>query len=325
MKLWLLLLSSGLLGSEAAVLWPYEEKLSRVFATLTQASYCGADERLREWTCSPCRDAGVEVVPGSVRFISRRELVQPNSTFVLIARLATLMGPQQEAGCLVSFRGSETFTNWIEDFRFWNRIVPFDWCKDCFVEDGFSSVWRNVAPELLAHLLEIGCVPANRSNASTTSSLFITGHSLGAAVGTLAMCSLQALGYQVGLSFLFESPRVGNKEFAEAFDQEFSRKIPAYRITHARDPVPHLPPRNLIGFKYRHVNYEVFYDREGQWRFCDQQEDPSCADQYSLLGTLPFVGDHCATPLAPEGSICHCPVKSDPNVTKGRPTLPTLV
>ena len=32
-----------------------------------------------------------------------------------------------------------------------------------------------------------------------------------------------------------------------------------YRITHARDPVPHLPPPNLVGFKYVHVNYEVWH------------------------------------------------------------------
>lgn len=65
------------------------------------------------------------------------------------------------------------------------------------------------------------------------------------------------LGYNVGLSYLFESPRVGNMDFVKAFDQEFARRIPMYRITHSRDPVPHLPPRFLTGFKYEHVNYEA--------------------------------------------------------------------
>ena len=64
-------------------------------------------------------------------------------------------------------------------------------------------------------------------------------------------------GYNVGLSYLFESPRVGNANFVAAFDHEFARRIPMYRITHSRDPVPHLPPRYLTGFKYEHVNYEA--------------------------------------------------------------------
>eukprot|EP00438_Fugacium_kawagutii_P028808 Skav222864 [mRNA] locus=scaffold2201:284118:285600:- [translate_table: standard] len=81
-----------------------------------------------------------------------------------------------------------------------------------------------------------------------------------------------------------------------------------YRITHSRDPVPHLPPRFLTGFKYEHVNYEVFYDDENLWHFCAQEEDRSCADQYSLPTTLRYASDHCASPLTSSGSLCHCPL-----------------
>ena len=176
-------------------------------------------------------------------------------------------------------------TNWIEDFRFWSTPAPFQWCKACYVEDGFASVWRNVQEEVVSKLGTLGCLASKNG---TGANLFITGHSLGAAVGTIAMCQLQSLGFNVGLSYIFESPRVGNQAFADAFDQEFARQIPMYRITHSRDPVPHLPPRHLLipRFRYAHVNYEVFYDDKGAWRFCETEEDPHCADQYSLPGTL---------------------------------------
>ena len=66
------------------------------------------------------------------------------------------------------------------------------------MEDGFSSIWRNVKDEVLDKLRDIGCVPrhevgnsSSSSSNSSTSNLYITGHSLGAAVGTLAMCTLQ--------------------------------------------------------------------------------------------------------------------------------------
>jgi len=287
--------------------WPYEEDLARAFASLTSASYCGADDQLQTWTCRSCEDVGIHVDLKTLRFVERRELIQPKSTFLLLARMST---PTTE-GCVISFRGSTTVTNWIEDFRFWNTPVPFEWCKGCYVEDGFSSIWRSVKDEVLTKLRDIGCVSRHQRNSSDNSSssnLYITGHSLGAAVGTLAMCTLQGLGYNVGLSYLFESPRVGNMDFVKAFDHEFARRIPMYRITHSRDPVPHLPPRFLTGFKYEHVNYEVFYDEDNVWHFCSREEDSTCADQYSLPTTLRYAADHCASPLTSSGSLCHCPL-----------------
>lgn len=286
--------------------WPYEEEVARAFASLTSASYCGADDALQNWTCGPCEDVGIHLVPSTLRFVQRRELIQPRSTFLLLARMST----RTTDGCVISFRGSTTVTNWIEDFRFWNTPVPFEWCKGCYVEDGFSSIWRNVKDEVLGKLREIGCVPRHEvgNSSNSSSNLFITGHSLGAAVGTVAMCTLQGWGYNVGLSYLFESPRVGNENFVNAFDHEFARRIPMYRITHSRDPVPHLPPRYLTGFKYEHVNYEVFYDDQNVWHFCAREEDRSCADQYSLPTTLRFISDHCASPLTSSGSLCHCPL-----------------
>ncbi|CAK9075868.1 Mono- and diacylglycerol lipase (MDGL) [Durusdinium trenchii] len=303
----LLLLAAGGVSSEATTSfdWPYEEDVARAFASLTSASYCGADEGLMNWTCRECEDVDLRLNLSTLRFVERRELIQPNSTFVLLARVST----RTTSGCVLSFRGSTTVTNWIEDFRFWNTPVPFSWCKGCYVEAGFSSIWHSVKDEVQLKLGQMGCVPVNqRASVSSTSNLYITGHSLGAAVGTIAMCSLEASGYNVGLSYLFESPRVGNTPFTEAFDHEFARRIPMYRITHSRDPVPHLPPRYLTGFRYAHVNYEVFYDENGVWHFCTQEEDRNCSDRYSLPQTLRYTSDHCASPLAASGSLCHCPL-----------------
>eukprot|EP00438_Fugacium_kawagutii_P028809 Skav222865 [mRNA] locus=scaffold2201:286523:289938:- [translate_table: standard] len=125
----------GAAGKDPA--WPYEEDVARAFASLTAASYCGADDRLQNWTCRSCEDVGIHVDFTTLRF---------------------------------------------SDF------------KSRYVEDGFFSIWRNVQGEVLDKLREIGCVPRHSeiSNSSNSSSnLYITGHSLGAAVGTIAMCTLQ--------------------------------------------------------------------------------------------------------------------------------------
>ena len=65
-----------------------------------------------------------------------------------------------------------------------------------------KNIW---ARSLIRFLLNHGHIAWHCNHVSFAASW---GHSLGAAVGTIAMCSLQAAGYDVGLSYLFESPRV---------------------------------------------------------------------------------------------------------------------
>merc|ERR1712190_378775 len=85
----------------------------------------------------------------------------------------------------------------------------------------------------------------------------VTGHSLGSAVSTLALYRLKTLGFNVGRSYIFESPRVGNEAFERAFLALFEDPVPLFRITHAQDPYIHLPPSFLLG--YHNVGSEAFY------------------------------------------------------------------
>jgi len=290
--------------------FPFDPKVAEAFAALAQVSYCGAIPEVTNWTCGPCKKANFSIVPGSVRFIQQREITQPNSTFIYVARIDVPRVPWEDA-CVVAIRGSETVTNWIRDLEFWTTPVDFDWCDGCKIEEGWYAIFKNVKDRLVSGLAEIGCVPKSNASASagTTSALYVTGHSLGAAVSTIAMCLLEAAGFQTRLSVSFESPRVGNAAFAAVFDTIFSRQIPVYRVTYGLDPVPHLPPKGLFG--YTHVNYEVYYKPSGEYSVCERQEDERCANRYMWPETLPFAGQHCRTPLALGGDICTCPVLSD--------------
>ncbi|PAV63012.1 hypothetical protein WR25_03903 [Diploscapter pachys] len=55
----------------------------------------------------------------------------------------------------------------------------------------------------------------------------------------------------------FGQPRTGNKEYADAHDKMIPYK---YRITHHRDPIPHLPVDGLEG--YHHHLAEIFYNND---------------------------------------------------------------
>lgn len=82
-------------------------------------------------------------------------------------------------------------------------------------------------------------------------SIVVTGHSLGAAVGTIAAAYLRKDGYAIDL-YTYGSPRVGNTEFVAFVTDQTGAE---YRVTHTDDPVPRLPP---ILFNYRHTSPEYW-------------------------------------------------------------------
>lgn len=297
-------------GAAGKLAVQFNAKEAKMFAHLSQASYCGEDDRLKNWTCLPCQQAGLNVVPGSVRLLSHTEIWEANSTFMYMARVAGAPSSPVD-GCILSIRGSETITNWIRDLQAWPfKPHAFDWCDGCFVDYGFYTVWKNAEAEVLAALDDNGCRPRGSVGGDPSGSphLYITGHSMGAAVATVAMCILQGMGYDVKLSYIFESPRVGNSAFASAFNKFFASEhaVSAWRVTHARDPVVHLPPR--VPFDYTHVGYEAWYSDNASQApvICETGEDPACSAKYDVADTLPFGSDHCSTPLATGSNICDC-------------------
>jgi len=155
-------------------------------------------------------------------------------------------------------------------------MVDLDGCsfngKKCQVGDGFMANYNSLQAYIKGNLTKIGC--------DTSLPLVVTGHSLGAAEAAIAMFDLKAQGYKVARTFTFGQPRVGDATFAAAFEHEFASAEP-WRITHADDPVPHLP-FEFMGFK--HMTTEIWYENNvvDGFKQCDSSgEDPSCANSQS--------------------------------------------
>eukprot|EP00435_Cladocopium_sp_Y103_P011920 s3786_g3.t1 len=197
------------------------------------------------------------------------------SHHVCTAVAPTTVPPASAAdfGCVLSIRGSKTFTNALNDAFFWSDElpheerhramarteqmkpgllvhVPIQDCQGCQVFDGFWRVWTGIESKVERVLIDNGCIPGTPQG-----TILLTGHSLGAAVATLAMYMLQLRGYSVGLSYNFASPRIGNDAFHDAFAKVFNRSVSVYRITRARDPVVHVPPLPI----YHHVGSEAYF------------------------------------------------------------------
>jgi hypothetical protein len=108
-----------------------------------------------------------------------------------------------------------------------------------YVHKGFLSAYKSVADNIKNSLLELKDIP-----------LYITGHSLGAALATVATQNLEhdhlypRLREMVAACYTFGSPRVGNSHY----EQEF--KAPIYRVVNTTDVVTTIP---LLAMGYMHI------------------------------------------------------------------------
>ena len=130
---------------------------------------------------------------------------------------------------ILAFRGTEPKS--IRDIRADANGVLID----CPMTKGLVHKGFNDAYELVANDIQ------NKINEEVhrDKSLFITGHSLGGALATIAA---KRLHHKAGIAacYTFGSPRVGNKEWICGL------KTPIYRVVNAADAVTMLPPGGIV-------------------------------------------------------------------------------
>lgn len=194
--------------------------------------------------------------------------------------------------CIVAFRGSKTFLNYLlDDFDFvWTK--PYNSCPDCKVHKGFYDSWVSLRGQTFSDLTALGC---------DQKPIRVTGHSLGAAMAAIASFDL-AQNYTLKHVYTYGQPRVANQDWVDAFGKRLAN-VPYFRVTNYMDAVPHLPPKgfidrsdNMEAFGYRHPGPEVFYNatKLGSYSVCASGEDASCSDQYNVAECLLHTCDHCS-------------------------------
>ena len=135
---------------------------------------------------------------------------------------------------IVAFAGTDPLhlLNWVSDFSLGRPKASVH----AGFEDAASAVWSEVKDALTA---------AQRTNAP----IFITGHSLGAAIAVIAADFARVeLGLVNAQVYLYGCPRVGREEFVAPYNRTFGDKT--YRLVHGADVVPTVPPPNL---EFHHV------------------------------------------------------------------------
>jgi triacylglycerol lipase len=154
------------------------------------------------------------------------------------------------------FRGTMTTTEWIRDFSIHLTTYPYKTFGK--VHDGFIQTYDGFRKGIQDSLGRLG--PGRK--------LFIAGHSLGAALATLAAPDVVSMkGVKAATVYTFGSPRVGDRTFADDYNSLFRER--SFRIANSSDIVVAMPfPVPFLGFLggyFTHVETAV--------DFTLQQED----------------------------------------------------
>ncbi|MEK0085373.1 lipase family protein [Benzoatithermus flavus] len=130
------------------------------------------------------------------------------------------------------FRGTKLHLDSHESFlatlQAWLTNLDYAQIEDdgCLVHRGYARELDEVADRLaeMAQDHALGGKP-----------IYLTGHSAGGALATLAARRLHAAGVPVRAAVVFSAPRVGDRNFAKTYP------VPLVRIEHRHDLIPHLP------------------------------------------------------------------------------------
>jgi triacylglycerol lipase len=146
---------------------------------------------------------------------------------------------------IVAFRGTEQkLRDWMTDFDVLLVGGPGGRVHQGF-QTGLSFVWRDVSQYLRQ----------NRKGRA----LWVTGHSLGGALATVAVARLRLeLDEPVNGLYTYGQPRVGDRDFARTFDADFGDQ--AFRYVNNNDVVPRVPLRAM---EYSHIGTFKYFDRDG--------------------------------------------------------------
>ncbi len=137
--------------------------------------------------------------------------------------------------CVLSFAGTHDLAGWLDDV---NCTLVSQPQYPGRVHGGFACALESVWPSIESLL------PCARP-------LYVTGHSLGGALASLAQWRLTTQGWIVQACITFGEPRVGDAAWASA------NQLPHWRVVHDCDPVPRVPFAPL----YHHIGRMAWFDR----------------------------------------------------------------
>jgi hypothetical protein len=190
-----------------------------------------------------------------------------NQSMYVVALVYFIRSKNGRVGIL-AFRGTmpTDFINWLTDSS--TALEAFD--GGGRVHGGFldnlRALWADI-DEKINEAIDPASAKNKEESRQPLSELYITGHSLGAAMAVLCAARIfqdakpELVDYAhwrqiIKGVYVFGQPRVGDQIFCEIFGNKLNQLV--FRHTFARDAVPHLPPF-LVGPAYAPPFGEGYY------------------------------------------------------------------
>ena len=161
---------------------------------------------------------------------------------------------------ILIFRGSQQVADWKTNFKF--RLKPFTTSTPPQagklpagrVHRGFQDAWESVEKRVIIQLKQWW---------TPKSCFWVSGHSLGGALATLAAISLDYQGFKVDGLYTFGQPRVGDWNFVRQVNARMGDRM--FRYVNNNDVVPMVPPQFNI------LNPARLYGHMGNFRYFDSR------------------------------------------------------
>lgn len=233
----------------------YNPKISLELGYMSDVAYSSVSS-IQAWTCSSCKKFTVTDV--------RSPIIQIKAFLNTTEDIQGFVGYSATHNAVIAaFRGSVDVKNWMANLD--ATQVAYPKCSGCAVHKGFYNAYAEVSATVKAQVQLI-------LSKYRTAAIYVTGHSLGGALASLAALDIKSTFGKVNEFYTFGEPRLGNAAFASYFAGAFT----VNRVIHYADIVPHVPPLNLLG--YTHGGSQVWYAENMQSYQTCTAEDPKCSD-----------------------------------------------
>jgi Lipase (class 3) len=194
---------------------------------------------------------------------SIQEFTVTNDAMLVVAAAYLVRSEDGSVGVL-AFRGTmpNDFINWLTDAD--TTLAHFQFGR---VHAGFygnlQPLWGAIA-QAIDDAIEPRAPATGQAARGPLKNLYVTGHSLGAAMAVVAAARIFSPDYAdwqpyVRGVYTFGQPSVGDQAFAE----HYATQLDLYRHVYRFDVVPHLPPSDVGLFP--HFGTELYSDGTSGW------------------------------------------------------------
>ena len=226
------------------VLHPQQDDKYIHFENAAAAPFDAAAQRMHRRNAWWLADAALLTYWGAAEAVARFAKAGFDAQLIDVSGVQCYVAANTDAA-IVAFRGTQP-DQWSDIFDDAFAVLVPGHRKGTAVHAGFKLALDRVWPKLEPLLTQL----------MKTRRIWLTGHSLGAALATLAAdrCPDPAGVLTVG------SPRIGDPHFSDQFNTRFASR--ALRYVNNTDVVTHVPPP--LPLPYKHVGELHHIDRNGQ-------------------------------------------------------------